>query len=211
MFADPSDRADVAWTVRRRNRWRTSGWRRRLDEDLQALGELFGAASVPVFLVGGLGLSVRAGEARRNHADIDLAVMTHHLSALVGYLAQRGFEPAEALGAVAVSPWHRLDRTRSLRDQQLTEHLEAPLRIRRRSANLRLSRSRVDLMDLLPITHTGDTIVLHGYDTEVPAARFFPCAPALGHTRVLLPNPAYKQALPARWPRQMRDLRAAGL
>ena len=52
--------------------------------------------------------------------------------------------------------------------------------------------------------------LLLGDEVDVPWDDFLPARPVVGSRRLWLPNVRYKRHLPARWPRQRRDLIHAG-
>lgn len=217
LEADASDAAPISgdrsatWVLRDRHRLRTGGWQHHLRKDLSGLVDLVSDSPAPVYLVGGLGLAVQRSQFHRNHADIDLAVFTDHASDLLAHFAEQGYRLAVAAGSIVISPWHRLDRVRQIDPADLLAQLTAPLRLLRASSGFGQGRSRLDLLDLLPMTRTGDHIHMHGYGRNVHVESFLPASSLAGCAPLLVPKPAYKHLLPHRWPRQRRDLAMTGL
>lgn len=186
-------------------------WRQALHDDVATVRALVDAGPVEVYLVGGVGLALRSGHFYRNHADIDLAIFVDDLAAFAEHAAGHGYEWARPIAGVAVTPWRRLDVARPLTVPQdglpgagLAEPCALRL-VRRRNAVVHRIRRRPDFMDVMLLEARSDGVAMLGEGVVVPWSDFVP-ATALGR-RLLLPNPQYKVHLPARWPRQRRDLR----
>lgn len=174
--------------------------------DLVGLAGLMSDCPVPAYLVGGLGLAVRAPQFYRNHADIDLAVFTDDLLPLVDHLERHHYRLAEAIWSLPISPWHRIDRLRPVPRTELPNRLDRALRLQHSDNNYPYPGSRLALMDLLPMTATPAGVLMHGYGRVVPREDFFPTQPISGSPQLLLPRARYKRCLPSTWPRQRQDL-----
>lgn len=191
---------------RPRHRWRLGAWQERLHRDIAAVRDWADAGPADLFLVGGLGLAVRSEGFRRNHADIDLALFTDELAPFTDYLHECGYQWARPVLGLALSPWHRIDLARPLADPQPTR----PLRVARAvSPRVRRSRLRTDYMDIMLMHRDPSGVTMIGEDVRVPWSDFLPATPVSGARRLWLPNVSYKRHLPARWPRQRRDLSLA--
>lgn len=190
-------------------------WREDLHDDVATVRSLVDAGPVGVYLVGGVGLALRSGRFYRNHADIDLAIFVDDLAAFAEHAARHGYEWARPVAGLALTPWRRLDVARpvAMAPGELptgaAPEVSALRLVRRRTARLQRVRRRPDFMDVMLLESRADGVAMLGEGVVVPWPDFLP-ATALGH-RLLLPNPRYKAHLPARWPRQRRDLRTAAL
>ncbi len=198
---------DVIAVSRRRHRWRLGAWQESLHRDLATLRDWADAGPVDLYLVGGLGLAVRSAQFRRNHADIDLALFTDDLPRFTDYLSDCGYHWARPVLGLAVSPWHRVDLARSVPDPGPARALRVS---RATNTRVRHSAVRTDFMDVM-LMRRGDTgVTMLGDEVDVPWDDFLPARPVVGSRRLWLPNVRYKRHLPARWPRQRRDLIHAG-
>lgn len=191
--------------ARPRNRWRVGPWRERLRADLGAVRRWVDAGPVDVYLVGGVGMAAHVDAFYRNHGDIDLAVFTEDLDQFADYVASSGFRWAHTVAGVAVSPWHRVDLavavSRPLADR--------PLRLIHGDRRWLRTPSRAEFLDVMLLERRDDGVAMVGLPTCVPWDDFLPAVPVASSHRLWLPNPRHKQHLPARWPRQRRDLRMA--
>lgn len=191
--------------ARPRNRWRVGPWREQLRADLGAVRRWVDAGPVDVYLVGGVGMAAHADAFYRNHGDIDLAVFTEDLDEFADYVALSGFRWAHAVAGVAVSPWHRVDLavpiSRPLPDR--------PLRLIQGERRWLRTPSRAEFLDVMLLDRQVDGVGMVGLPVCVPWDDFLPALSVADNSRLWLPNPRHKQHLPARWPRQRRDLRAA--
>lgn len=192
---------------RPRHRWRLGAWQERLHRDLATLLEWSDAGPVDLYLVGGLGVAVRSGGFRRNHADIDLALFTDDLPRFTDYLADCGYHWARPVLGLAVSPWHRLDLARPVRSPRPPQALRVT---RATPARLRRSALRTDFMDVMLMSRDPAGVTMIGDEVQVPWQDFLPAQRVAGSRHLWLPNLAYKRHLPTRWPRQRRDLIHAG-
>lgn len=193
---------------RPRHRWRVGPWRERLRHDLTLVSSWIDAGDVDVFLVGGLGLAVRSGHFYRNHGDIDLAVFDVDLPAFAATAADAGYRWARPVAGLAVSPWHRVDVARDVPEP----HPFSPLRLTRiRGSRVGRVMHRADFLDVMVLRRTPDGVAMLGDNVLVPLHDFFPAVAVPDCRRLWLPNAAYKRHLPARWPRQRRDLRIVAL
>ncbi len=193
---------------RPRHRWRWGAWQENLRQDLAFVRSWVDTGPVDVFLVGGLGLAVRNGSFHRNHGDIDLAVFTHDLPAFSRHVAACGYDWAQPVAGLALTPWHRLDLARVVESPQAASALRLT---RRTDSRVQRTPRRADFMDVMLLEERPAGIALLGYSAVVPREDFFPPTGVAGCRRLWLPNPQYKRHLPARWPRQRRDLRVAAL
>ena len=193
---------------RPRHRWRVGAWQEQLRQDLDLVRSWIDAGDVDVFLVGGLGLAVRSRRFYRNHADIDLAIFDDDLPAFTRNAGAAGYRWARPVAGMAVSPWHRVDLARDVPEP----HPSAPLRLTRlRGSRVERLLHRADFLDVMVLQRAYNGIALLGDDVVVPWEDFFPAVLVAGGRHLWLPNAAYKRHLPARWPRQRRDLRVAAL
>ena len=191
---------------RPRHRWRWGTWRQGLADDIEVVRALVDSGPVDVYLVGGVGLALRSGHFYRNHADIDLAIFTDHLTAFAEHATSHGYEWASPVAGMAITPWRRIDVARPLAGPGEATAGSAALRlVRRRGSHLQRISQRADFLDVMLLDSLPDGAAMLGQDVIVPWEDFLP-AEALGR-RLLLPNPRYKSHLPAPWPRQRRDLR----
>ncbi len=190
---------------RPRHRLRMGPWRQDLRDDVTEVCRWADAGPVDLYLVGGLGLAVRGVEFYRNHADIDLAFFADDLPAFSAYLADSGYHWAQPVMSLPLSPWHRVDLARPLPDPATAR----PLRVsRHRPIGVWRAARRTDFMDVMVMRRHEAGVEMLGHDAVVPWDDFLPAVTVPGSRRLLLPNARYKQHLPARWPRQRRDLKA---
>jgi hypothetical protein len=191
--------------ARPRNRWRFGPWRERLRADLGAVRSWVDAGPVDVYLVGGLGMAAHANAFYRNHGDIDLAVFTEDLDPFADYAASAGFRWAHAVAGVAVSPWHRVDLAVPISRPRA----DRPLRLIRGDRRWMRTPSRAEFVDVMLLERQVAGVAMVGLSACVPWRDFLPAVTVADSRRLWLPNPRHKLHLPARWPRQRRDLRAA--
>ena len=187
-------------------------WLAELTADLRQLADLLEGMRVPVYLVGGVGMALRAGGFARNHRDLDIAVFVEDLGELARHLRARGMHLVHQVLGTYLSPWHRLQVTMPLDwDRVALDPESLHLRALRPGRARIATAGRTGYFDVFLLGRGPTGVALHGYGRTVPHDDFFPADRLPGSTVLHLPCPRYKQHLPPTNATQHRDIVRAGL
>ncbi len=183
-----------------------------LRRDLSLVAGLVCGCPRPVYLVGGIGMALRAGGFWREHRDVDLAVFLDDLGAFADHMAGRGYDVVNQWLGVQMTPRLRVHLTTEL-DWARVQDDPGRLHLRLVPAWAKGFRrpTRTQYIDLFLLARETAGVRLLGYDVTVPEDDFFPSHPVPGHDCLRMPVARYKEYLPPTNAVQLRDMARAGL
>ena len=183
-----------------------------LKRDLAVLANLFSTIDFPLFLTGGVSISLQLNQFYRHHEDFDLGIFVEDLPKLKKYLPKIGYDLMRRYFMTHLTPWHDLHLLTSFLPEDLKRFPPGSSRIRIVKKQAIISnRKRTEAFDLFLWQKSDEGVIPVKNENIIPWDDFYPAKKIFPGSNLLVPNIKHKKHLTPTSKRQMMDIQRAGL
>ncbi len=179
---------------------------RDLEKDIESFSEFTKDIAFPVYLTGGVAISIKLNDFYRHNVDIDLGIFTKDLEKFYDFLKSKNYGLVRRVFTTHISPKHTLDLVVVTNPKDILNKERRHLRIlTNHRKNLLNVTNRTDYMDLFLYEKRDSEIFLLEENSTVPSSSFFPSSDheLNNGNHVKIPKLDYLMNLKSKWKRKI--------
>ena len=186
----------------------------KLEDDIEYFISLFEGSEKPVYIGGGIAMSVHVGHIFREHKDFDIMVFVEDFPSIVEHLSRKGYEVVTRTFLTHISKNFNIQCVAPIDPKDVDMKNPGKMHIKilkKNSHTIRGKMKRTDFFEIFFLQRYDDGVHLVNNNNFVPWEDWYPARKISDKSNLLLPNIQYRKYSPPKSENQIKDYEMAGI